>query len=71
MRRLRARLRQNVPVLVGFWREGDELLQDERLRAAVGADYYTSTLREAVEKTLQTVQNADLPDQSHLTVAEA
>ena len=63
MRRLRARLQQNVPVLVGFWREGEELLQDERLRAAVGADYYTSTLREAVEKTLEVVQKDDVPDQ--------
>jgi predicted PurR-regulated permease PerM len=71
VRRLRARLRHNVPMLVGFWREGDELLQDERLRAAVGADYYTSTLREAVEKTLQAVQNSGLPDQPQLIVAEA
>jgi len=69
MRRLRGRLRRNVPVLVGFWPEGEELLQDERLRAAVGANYYTSTLHEAVEKTLQVLQDTDIPERSRPMVA--
>jgi predicted PurR-regulated permease PerM len=48
MRRLRASLPRGVPVMVGLWPEGDQVLHDERLRTAVGADYYTSSLREAV-----------------------
>jgi predicted PurR-regulated permease PerM len=53
IRRLRRRLPQDVPVLVGFWPEGEEVLHDERLRAAVGANYYTSSLRDAVETCLK------------------
>ncbi len=52
MRRLRARLARDVPVLVGFWPDEEEILHDERLRAAVGANYYTSSLHEAVEACL-------------------
>jgi hypothetical protein len=52
MRRLRARLPPNVPVLVGLWPEEgpeeDDVLNDERLRVAVGANYFASSLREAV-----------------------
>jgi predicted PurR-regulated permease PerM len=50
MRRLRARLPRGVPVLVGMWPDTEEILHDERLRAAVGADSYTSSLRDAVAK---------------------
>jgi predicted PurR-regulated permease PerM len=70
MRRLRGRLQQDVPVLVGFWPEGEEILQDERLRSAVGATYYTSTLREAVDKTVQVLRDADVLERPRLMVAE-
>jgi predicted PurR-regulated permease PerM len=52
MRRLRRRLPRDVPVLVGFWPAGEEFLNDERLRAAVGANVYTNSLHEAVETCL-------------------
>lgn len=48
LRRLRRRLPSGVPVLVGLWPDADVVLHDDRLRAAVGADYYTSSLHEAV-----------------------
>ena len=48
IRRLRARLAE-APILVGLWPAGDAILNDRDLRQAVGADYYVSTLREAVE----------------------
>jgi predicted PurR-regulated permease PerM/nucleotide-binding universal stress UspA family protein len=48
IRRLRVRL-ADVPILIGLWPAGDAILQDRDLRQAVGADYYVSTLREAVE----------------------
>jgi len=41
--RARTRLAANVPVLVGFWPEDEEILHDERLRA-IGADDYISSL---------------------------
>ncbi len=48
VRRLRQRL-PNVPVLVGLWPAEAEAAEDKRLRAVIGADYYTSSLRDAVE----------------------
>ena len=48
IRRLRARLAE-APILVGLWPAEDAILQDRELRQTVGADYYVSTLREAVE----------------------
>lgn len=63
MRRLRARLSPGLPVLVGLWPEGEAILHDERLRAAVGANYYASSLREAVEKCLTVVHGASAGEQ--------
>lgn len=48
MRRLRDRLPRGAPILVGLWPSGDSALQDEKVRAAIGADYFTSSLTEAV-----------------------
>ena len=56
LRRLRVHLPRDVPVLVGFWPEDEAILHDDRLRAAVGADYYTSSLHEAVEQCLRVLQ---------------
>ena len=50
------RLRQRVPaakLLVGLWPAEQAILTDDRLRAALGADAYTSSLREAVEACLE------------------
>jgi predicted PurR-regulated permease PerM len=49
LRRLRER-QPRVPILVGLWPEDDPIMADEDLRAAMGADHYVSTLREAVER---------------------
>jgi predicted PurR-regulated permease PerM len=57
LRRLRRRLPPCVPVLVGLWPEGEVVLHDERLRAAVGADYYVASLHEAVAACLKVVHN--------------
>jgi len=47
LRRLRARF-PGLPLLVGIWPSDDPIRADQRLRAVVGADYYASSLREAV-----------------------
>ena len=55
LRYLLRRLRQRLPrarLLVGLWPADQAILTDDRLRAAVGADVYTSSLREAVEACL-------------------
>lgn len=55
LRYLLLRLRQRLPkarLVVGLWPAEQAILTDDRLRAAVGADIYTSSLREAVEACL-------------------
>jgi predicted PurR-regulated permease PerM len=60
MRRLHVRLPRDVPVLVGFWPEDEAILNDDRLRAAVGADYYTSSLHEAVAQCLEVAREVSI-----------
>jgi len=56
LRYMLRRLRQRLPaarLLVGLWPVEQAILTDDRLRAAVGADVYASSLREAVEACLE------------------
>ena len=56
LRYMLRRLRERLPaarLLVGLWPAEQAILTDDRLRAAVGADVYTSSLREAVEACLE------------------
>jgi predicted PurR-regulated permease PerM len=57
VRRLRRRL-PGVVLLVGLWSNEDAILSDVRLRTALGADYYTSSLREAVEACMEAARSA-------------
>jgi hypothetical protein len=47
LRRLRQKL-PHAPILVGLWPAEDAILTDEKLRSAIGADYYVTSLRQAV-----------------------
>ena len=58
LKRLRWRLPPDVPILVGLWPDEAEMSHDDRLRGAVGADYYTSSLHDAVEACLQGARKA-------------
>lgn len=49
VRRLRGRLPTGTPILVDLWPAEDEVLHDHALQSLVGADHYTTSLREAVE----------------------
>src|SRR5438067_1023222 len=49
IRRLRGRLPTGTPILVGLWPAEDQVLHDHGLQGLVGADYYTTSLGEAVE----------------------
>jgi hypothetical protein len=63
LRYLLRRLRRHAPharLLVGLWPIEQEILIDDRLRSAVGADYYTSSLRETVEACLD-VARTEVP----------
>jgi hypothetical protein len=61
LRYLLKRLRQRVgeaPILVGLWPAEEPVLKDEKLRAAVGADHYVTSLREGVEACLEAAKKA-------------
>jgi predicted PurR-regulated permease PerM len=60
VRRLKART-PGVPVLVGLWPAEAEVLKDERVRAVVGADYYTTSLRDAVETCVRVAHEEAAP----------
>ena len=48
LRRLRRRA-QDMPILVGLWPADEEVLKRGELQAALGADYYVTSLKEAVD----------------------
>ena len=51
MERLRRRL-PGKPMLVGLWPVKDEVLSNESMRRAIGADYYTTSLHDALDSCL-------------------
>ena len=52
LERLKLRI-PGVPVLVGLWPMEDAILKDQTLRREIGADYFTSSLHEAVNACLE------------------
>ena len=56
LRYLLRRLKQKaptVPVVVGLWPSEDAVLKSEAMRATLGADYYVSSMRDAVVRCLK------------------
>jgi predicted PurR-regulated permease PerM len=53
LRRLRQRLPNGTPILVGLWPADDAILSDEAMRKSLGADYAVSSLRAAVIACLE------------------
>ena len=60
VRRLKQHL-PDAPVLVGLWPVDDEAIKDDRIRNAIGADYFATSMREAVETCVRVAhENIDL-----------
>ena len=57
IRRLKRKL-PYVPILVGLWPTGDEVLKEARVRAIIGADYCSTSLREAVSYCIEAAHKA-------------
>ena len=63
LRYLLRRLRQHlpgVPILVGLWPLGEQVLHDERLRNVIGADLTASTLADTVNLCLREAEAASV-----------
>ncbi len=57
MQRLHRRL-PGIPILVGLWPSEDDALKSDRARAVIGADYYSTSLREAVDSCIEAARKA-------------
>jgi hypothetical protein len=58
IQRLRRKL-PDAPILVGLWPSDDEALKEPRVRAIIGADYYSTSLHEAVQSCIDASRNAN------------
>jgi predicted PurR-regulated permease PerM len=56
LRRLRGRLPQGTPILVGLWPPEDPVVTDANVQRGIGADHYTQLLGEAVTICAQTAK---------------
>ena len=65
MQRLRRRLPPGAPLLVGLWPSQDSTLKDKDIQRSIGADYFTSSLAEAVSSCAKAADCAT--DASHGT----
>ncbi len=70
MQRLRRRLPPGTPIMIGMWPADDEALNDERTKAVIGADQYTSSLRDAVSACLATARQAAEPALPQVVAAQ-
>ncbi len=73
IQRLRQRLPKGAPILVGLWPAQDTALSDTRLQQAIGADYFTSSLEQAVNAAIEAAIRAPAPavDQDRATSLQA
>ncbi len=53
MQRLRRKLPKGAPILVGLWPGEDAALTDRTVQTEIGADYFTSSLRDTVDVCLK------------------
>jgi predicted PurR-regulated permease PerM len=53
MQRLRRKLPKGTPILVGLWPPGEAALTDRTIQMEIGADYFTSSLRDTVDTCLK------------------
>ncbi len=53
MQRLRRKLPKGTPILVGLWPNGEAALTDRMVQTEIGADYFTSSLRDTVDVCLR------------------
>lgn len=60
LRRVR-RVLPEQPIVVGIWPSGAPALHDERMRTAISADHYVTSLQEAVDACLGMIRQVERP----------
>ncbi len=73
LRYLLRRLKQKAkaPTLVGLWPAEDAVLKSETMRATLGADYYVSSLRDAVVQCLKVASGEEkVPEGANTSAVE-
>ncbi|MBL0403426.1 AI-2E family transporter [Microvirga aerilata] len=69
LRRLKKKAK--APTLVGLWPAEDAVLKSESMRATLGANYYVSSLRDAVVQCLKVASGEEkLPEPANSTASE-
>jgi predicted PurR-regulated permease PerM len=71
LRYLLRRLRQKAPgrpVLVGLWPAEDEVIRDKQVQRLLGADYYVTSLRDAVQSCVSQAQGAMIEERNEAGV---
>lgn len=58
MQRLRRKLPHGTPILVGLWPTGEAALTDRMIQTEIGADHFTSSLRDTVDVCLKVARGA-------------
>lgn len=58
MQRLRRKLPRGTPILVGLWPTEEAALTDQVIQKEIGADYFSSSLRDTVDDCLKAVRSA-------------
>ena len=66
MQRLRLRLPPGAPILVGLWPVEDSTLSDKQVQRSIGADYFTSSLAEAVTDCVEAARKAAVPSSNRI-----
>ena len=74
LRYLLRRLKQKAPkapVVVGLWPAEDAVLKSEAMRATLGADYYVSSLRDAVVQCLKVATGQEVIPEAVTSASQA
>jgi hypothetical protein len=74
LRYLLRRLRQKAPgcpVLVGLWPAEDEVIKDKQVQRLVGADYYVTSLRDAMQACMSQAHGGIIEERNKAGVISA
>ena len=60
--RLRQKLPNGIPILVGLWPAADSALSDKQIQISIGADYFISSLGQSVSSCVKAARKVEAAD---------